>query len=183
MTLSTLSLLLGVLLAAKAMYGLLKPAQLGAAARAFPRSLTTGYILMAVGTLWFLYYLRLESIADFERYKNVMFLGFGLVAVGTCVFVSDFLAVRGLAITLLVLGKFMVDTAHWHDSAWRLVIVTWAYLLIIAGMWFTISPWRCRDLIHWATASEGRIKLLCGVRLAFAILLIALGLTVFRSNA
>ena len=183
MTLSTLSLLLGVLLAAKAIYGLLRPAQLGAAARTFPRSLTAGYVLLAIGTLWFLYYLRLEAIADFERYKNLMFLGFGLVAAGTAVFVSDFLAVRGLAIVFLVLGKFIVDTARWHDSQWRLVLVTWAYLLIIAGMWFTVSPWRCRDLIHWATASEGRIKQLSAVRLAFAILLITLGLTVFRSNA
>jgi hypothetical protein len=183
MTLSNLSLLLGGLVAAVQIYGLLKPAQLGAAARAFPRSLTAGYVLMAIGTLWFLYYLRLESIADFERYKNVMFLGFGLVAAGTAVFVRDFIAVRGLAIVFLVLGKFIVDTARWHDSPWRLVLVTWAYLLIIAGMWFTVSPWRCRDLISWATASEGRIKLLCAVRLAFAILLIVLGLTVFRSNA
>jgi hypothetical protein len=183
MTLSTLSLLLGVLVGAVQVFGLLKPAQLGAAVRAFPRSLTAGYLLMAVGTLWFFYYLRQESIADFERYKNVMFAGFGLVAVGTCLFVNDFLAVRGLAITLLVLGKFMVDTARWHDSAWRLVITTWAYLLIVAGMWFTVSPWRCRDLIAWATASEGRIKLLCGVRLAFALLLIVLGLTAFRSHA
>jgi hypothetical protein len=183
MTLSTLSLLLGVFIAAVQIFGLVRPAQLGAAARAFPRSLTAGYILLAIGTLWFLYYLRLEAIADFEPYKNLMMLGFGVVAAGTAMFVGDFLAVRGLAIVLLVLGKFIVDTARWHDSQWRLVLVTWAYLLIVAGMWFTISPWRCRDLIHWATASEGRIKLLSAMRLAFAILLIALGLTVFQSDA
>ena len=33
------------------------------------------------------------------------------------------------------------------ETDWRLVLVTMAYVLVFAGMWFTISPWRFRDLI------------------------------------
>jgi len=58
--------------------------------------------------------------------------------------------------------------------------VVWAYLLVIAGMWFTISPWRLRDIINWSTANEQRIRLLAGIRFAFGILLIVLGVTVYR---
>jgi len=181
MTLSNLSLILGLGVAAPQVYGLLKPAEFGAAVRRFPRSLFWGYVLMAVGTLWFCYYLRQESIADFEKFKPLMLAAFGAIAVGTCIWVSDFLAVRGLAITLMVMAKLMVDTARWHDSTWRLVIVTWAYVLILAGIWFTISPWRCRDLLNWGTANEARIKRLCALRLAFGILVAVLGVTAFRS--
>ncbi|HEY6167295.1 MAG TPA: hypothetical protein VI454_04595 [Verrucomicrobiae bacterium] len=181
MNLSTLSILLGLGMALPQIPGILKPGEFGAKVRKFPRSLPWGYALMAIGTLGFFCYLKQESIADFEKYKPAMFAAFGLIALGVCVFVNDFLAVRGLAITLLVLAKLMVDTARWHESAWRLLIVTWAYLFVVAGIWFTVSPWRCRDLLNWATASEGRTKLLSAIRLAFGLFVALLGLTVFRS--
>jgi hypothetical protein len=59
------------------------------------------------------------------------------------------------------------------------VIATWAYIWILAGMWFTISPWRLRDLILWATANENRLKIVSAVRLAFGVFVVILGLTVF----
>jgi len=61
------------------------------------------------------------------------------------------------------------------------VIQTWAYVFVVAGIGFTIWPWKMRDLLEWATASEARIRLLSGVRLAFAVFVLGLGLTVFRA--
>jgi hypothetical protein len=179
MKLSTLSILLGMGAAAPQLYALLKPKEFIEGARKFPRSLPWGYALMAAGVLGFFYFLRSESLSDFEKYKPVMFAAFGGVAVAVCIFVSDFLAVRGLAIAMMVLGKLMVDTARWHDSSWRLVIVIWAYVFVCLGIWFTVSPWRCRDLLHWFTASEQRLKNFSLVRLAFAVFVVVLGLTVF----
>ena len=56
--------------------------------------------LVLTGTAWFLYNLSLESISDFASYKNILFAGFAGVGIGTCIFVQDFLAVRGLAVVL-----------------------------------------------------------------------------------
>jgi glucose uptake protein GlcU len=179
MKLSTLSVVLGLVVVLVQLYALTRPREFIEGVRKFPRSLPWGYLLMAVGTLGFFYYLKQESISDFERFKPLMFAAFGLIAVGVCVFVSDFLAVRGLAITILVLAKLMVDTARWHESPWRWVITSWAYVLVIAGIWFTISPWRCRDLVNWATASEKRVRALSCGRLAFGVLVVILGLAVF----
>ena len=179
MKLSTLSVLLGLGFGLPQVFGLLKPAAVRAAVRKFPRSEICGYVLMAVGTLWFLHNLQGESISDFAAYKPMMLAGFCAVGVGTCIFVRDFLAVRGLAIVLLLLAKLMVDTARWADSDWRLVIVVLAYVWVIAGIWFTVSPWRLRDLINWATASDQRVRVVSGIRLAFGLFLVILGLTVF----
>lgn len=179
MKLSLLSILLGVGVAIPFLYGLLKPAAFKASARQFPRSLSWGYLLVAVATVWFLYYLSLESVSDFASFKPYMYLGFAALGGLTCIFLPDFLAVRGLALVMLLLGKSMVDTARWADTSWRLVIVIWAYVLIIAGMWFTISPWRCRDLLLWATANEKRLRLSSGLPLILCLLVIVLGLTVF----
>ena len=179
MKLSTLTVLLGCGLALPQIYGLLKPAQFIVAARKFPRSEPCGYLLMALGTIWFLWNLKGESISDFSSLKPMMYAGFGLAGLLTCIYVSDFLAVRGLAITLLLLAKVMLDTQRWSDSNWKLVIAVWAYALIVAGIWFTISPWRLRDLIHWMTASEQRVRVTSAIRLAFALFVAILGLTVF----
>ncbi len=179
MNLSVLSVLLGTVVAAICLFGLLKPATFASLARQFPRSLTWGYFLVTVATVWFLYYLQLESVSDFAAYKPIMYIGFSALGALTCVFLSDFLAVRGLALVMLLLGKLMVDTARWADTSWHLVITTWAYVLIIAGMWFTVSPWRCRDFLNWITANQTRLRLSSGFPLVLCLLVIVLGLTVF----
>ena len=84
-----------------------------------------------------------------------------------------------MAVVLLLLAKFTLDTARWHDSSWRLVLVVWAYLWVVAGIWFTISPWRMRDLLNWATANEQRVRLGSAIRLGIGLFVAILGLTVF----
>ena len=105
---------------------------------------------------------------------------FGAVGVGTCLFVRDFLAVRGLAVMLLLCAKLITDTARVVETDWRLVLVTLAYAWVFVGMWFTISPWRLRDLIEWGTASETRTRLFSGLRLGFGVFVLALAVTVYR---
>jgi len=183
MKLSLLSILLGLGVALPQVVGLVQPARLSAAARRFPRNLPVGIVLMLLGTAWFVWNVNNEPIADFSAFKPYMIAGFLAVGVLSCVFVQDFLAVRGLAVVLLLLGKFMVDTGrpHLDQSPFVLVIQIWAYVFVLAGIWFTITPWRLRDLIDWATATESRTRLLSGVRLAFAVFVLTLGLTAFRA--
>ena len=183
LSLSTLSVLLGLAVGLPQVYGIARPAAFAAAVRKFPRSVPWGIALMLIGTLWFLWNLSQESIADFAQYKSLLFAGFAGVGIGACIFVQDFLAVRGLAVVLLLLAKLMVDTGRpaLPVTHWVWVIQTWAYVLAVAGMWLTVSPWRLRDLLAWGTANEARVKIGCGVRLGFAVLVVALGLTAFRS--
>ena len=155
--LSTLSVLLGLGVGLPQIYGFARPAALAAAARKFPRSVPWGVALMVVGSVWFLWNLSQESIADFAQYKSLLMAGFAGVGLGACIFVQDFLAVRGLAVVLLLLAKLMVDTGRpaLPVTHWVLVFQTWAYVLVVAGIWLTVSPWRLRDIVAWETASEG----------------------------
>ncbi len=177
--LSTLSICLGFLVAIINLFGVVKPSEFAAAARKFPRSIPLGYALTLAGTAWFMWNVSHESLADFEKLKPILFTLFIGVGLGTCFFVQDFLAVRGVSVLLLLLAKLMVDAGRWERSDWRLVIVVWAYVLVLAGMWFTVSPWRLRDLLYWATANEKRIRVGSALRAAFGIFVAALGLTVF----
>jgi hypothetical protein len=134
---------------------------------------------MLSGLAWFMWNVSRESLSDFESLKPYLFTLFVGIGVGSCFFVQDFLAVRGLAILMLLLGKLMVDTQRWANSEWRLVIAVWAYLLVVGGIWFTVSPWRLRDLFYWATANEKRIRAGSAVRFAFGLFVAFLGFKVF----
>jgi hypothetical protein len=158
----------------------LKPVECGAALRKFPRSEAWGYALMTIGAGWFLYRLNDEAIAEFAAYKSYMLLGFGAVAVAACFFVPDYLAVRGLSITMLMLSAFVLSKTRFVDTPWRLVLVIIAYIWIVSAMWWMISPWRLRNLIQWATATPEKTRKLAFARLAIAVVVIILGATVYR---
>ena len=76
-----------------------------------------------------------------------------------------------------------MDTGRPHlgESQWVLVIQGWAYVFAVLGIWFTVTPWRLRDIINWATDSAARVRALCLIRLGFAACITMLGLTVFRA--
>jgi hypothetical protein len=174
--LSTLSFLLGIGFALPQIYGLLNPGKFATRLKRFPRDRAIGCILMIVATAWFLYNLGQERISDFAPYKPYMYVGFTALGVLTCIFVPDFLAVRGLALLLLLLAKVALDTQRWEETGWKNVITAWAYVWAIAGMWLSVSPWRLRDWIEWNTATEQRVRIGSALRLAFGIFVAALAL-------
>ena len=178
--LSTLSIVLGLALALPQIYGLLNPKEFATKVRKFPRNTSLGWLLMLVATAWFVWNVKQEQDADFAAMKPTMMAAFVAIGIGSCLFVQDFLAVRGTAILFLLLAKVMTDSARWADTHWRWVISSWAYVLVSAGIWFTISPHRMRDLLEWVTKTDNRVRIGCGLRMAFGLFVALLGLTVFN---
>ena len=127
MKLSLLSILLGLGMAVPQVYGIARPQKFAAAVRRFPRNLPLGVALMLLGTAWFVWNVHNESVSDFAAFKPVMMAGFVAVGVLSCIFIQDFLAVRGLAVVVLLLAKLMVDTGRPHlgQTHWVLVIQAW----------------------------------------------------------
>ena len=190
-SLANLSIVLGVFWVAVAGYTLAKPVDVGQALRAFPRANAPGYVLMLAATAWFLWNIKIEDMADYREIKHWFYIGFGAVGIGSCIYLRDFLAVRGLAVFMLLLAKLMLDTQRdymlaapeAHMSEWRLVFAVWAYMIIVMSMWMVISPWRMRDMMEWMLAKPRRLAAKGWFRLGFGILLIVLGLTVFTLPA
>ena len=179
-SLSTLSLILGALTLGGGIWGITAREQALEFVKGFPRNDNVGYFLILSAMVWFLLILKGESMSDFERYRmhfNVFIL---ITGIGSCIYLKDFLAVRGSAVVMILLAKLIVDTARWHESDWRLVLVTMAYLMVVVGMWLTASPWRMRDWIEYLTANEGRFKKVCIARAALGVLLLVLGVTAFK---
>ena len=130
-SLANLSVLLGVFLAAGSGYSLAKPDAVACALRAFPRANTPGYMLMLAATAWFLWNIRIEDMADYREIKHWFYIGFGAVGIGSCIFLRDFLAVRGLAVFMLLLAKLMLDTQRNYMLAVSYTHLTLPTILLV----------------------------------------------------
>ena len=181
--LSKLAVILGLGTGLLQVFGIARPEAAAASIRKFPRSLPWGIALMLLGTGWFVWNMSQESISDFATYKTWLLSFFAAIGILSCFFVQDFLGARGLAVVLLLLAKLMVDTGRpaLSQTSWVLVFQGWAYLMVMAGLWLTVSPWRLRDVLEWSTANHQRLRIVCSIRLAFGLFIALLGFTAFRA--
>lgn len=179
-SLATLSLIFGAIAVLGGVMGFMGGEKARDLIKDFPRNTTAGYVLILAAMVWFMLILKDENMADFENLRTPFYAFILVTGIGSCFYLKDYLAVRGTAVLKLLLAKLVVDTARFHESGWRLVLVVAAYLMVIGGMWFTVSPWRMRDLLMWVTAEEKRFKALCGIRIAFGALLLGLGVFEFK---
>ena len=181
-SLANVSLALGALLLLKGVFALASPKAFTGLLKGFPRNTAIGVVLMLVATGWFLSIAQAESFADFENIKPIILGVFAIVGITTCIFVRDFLPVRALAVLFLLMAKVMVDAGRPHLAESRLVLVNqyFAYVLILAGMWLTVSPYRLRDWQDWILSSATRLKIAAAAWVGFGGFLVWLGLTVFK---
>ena len=109
------------------------------------------------------------------------------MGIGSCFYLRDFLAVRGVAVFMLLVAKLILDTQRVYmfstpsggATEWRLVFAILGYAIVVVAMWMVISPWRMRDIINWGVSVRLRIYVKGVFWLLFGFLLLILGLKVF----
>ncbi|HTI68865.1 MAG TPA: hypothetical protein VMF06_02800 [Candidatus Limnocylindria bacterium] len=180
MNLSQLAILLGAVCAATHAYILLRPEPSMAFLRKFHRNVPLGIFFTLLATAWFEYNLFNSDVTDFAQWKPLMLAGLGLIGVGTCFYVQDYISVRGGAALALLIADVVLDTQRWSPSPWKNVITVWMYVWICLSCWVVVQPWRIRDWILWATTFPKRLKMLSLSGLSFGLLVIVLGLTTYR---
>ncbi len=180
MKLSLLCLVLGLGYALPNVYGFLNAKFYAEALQKFPRSIPAGILLMLGATGWFEWLLWHERLADIAPWKMVLQGVFLFAGVAACFVLKDFLAVRGLAVLMMLTANVMLETQRLHPSALKNVITLWAYVIAVGGMWLVISPWRLRDWIQWNVAKDSRFRKGLALRGAFGVFVAILGLTVLQ---
>ncbi len=178
LSLTTATLLPGILLLLLGLPLLLNHSGFAAGLRAMPRSTTAAFIFFGAGAAWFLAIIWKLSPADFGQYRTWLFAGFAVVAVMAFKSVPDFLAVRGLC-TLVLMGAMpLLDAAYMeYDKPQRLLMVTLVYLALSAAIWLGAQPWRLRDFLAWLFARPGRARGIGGALAGYGLLLAAVAFT------
>lgn len=132
--------------------------------RALPRSRPLGVITMLLGGGWFLWKITQLGQADFGDYKHLLFALFAATLVGSILYVRDFLAVRGIAVLVLLAANLGLKSAFGeYDIPERLALVSFLYAAIVIAIYLGVAPYVARDWINWLYGKTVRMRALGAV--------------------
>ncbi len=177
MTLFQATLITGLFLIAFGAHFLWHGMRSAKSVQAFPRSRMAAYILLGTAAAWFLYKVTQLGPADFGQYKNLLFIVFLVTAVGSFIYVPDFLAVRGLAALILLTAGALLDAAYMELPMARLFLVSFVYLAIVVALYLGANPFRLRDFFEWLYNKTARPRIFGGIFTAYGLLLLGVALT------
>jgi len=178
--LSMVALWIGLLALTGGGISLLAPARIRAGVAAFPRSVWPGRILAAIDLVWAAYELSLMHLGMFDAWKVHLYWLTPVAIVLCIVYLDELLSPRALGGFLLLLAGPVLDIARWHPSPWRLVVTVIAYLWILLGLTFLLSPWWFRRIAVFVTGrGDGAVRITGAIKLLLGLGLIALGLLVY----
>lgn len=153
MSLFLATILPGIFLLGVGVLSLLKRQALAGKAHAATRSMPLGVLLFGGASIWFLYKILHLGEADFGNHRTLLFLVFSIVALGSFVWVRDFLAVRGAAVLYLLTADLLLDAAYMQwETPQRLLLVVGVYVGIVLALWVGAMPFRARDFLEWVFA-------------------------------
>jgi hypothetical protein len=149
-----------------------------AALQSFPRSRAAAYALFGSGAAWFLYITATASeavlVVPVSRLYYVA--AFGVLAVLAFIYVAEFLAVRGLAVLVLIAAVPLLD-AGFGSYGIAVVYKVAVYLALTAALWLGAQPWRMRDAISWLQRVPGRARWVGSLLAAYGLVLVGIAFT------
>jgi hypothetical protein len=179
MTLQMIAILIGLLASAGGLLGLLRPELVHRFAELFPRSQAPAWILTAL-CCWLGAREALDMNMGFlDAYKKYIYVIAPAVFVASVVFMKELLAPRALGGFLLLIAVPILQTARWHESAWRLVIVVIVYVWILCGITLLLSPWYFRKWYRPFLEKEALFRAGILLKIATGVLLLLLGIRVY----
>lgn len=140
--------------------------------RRLPRSMPAAVVCFGGGALWFLFHVSQLGEADFGNIRHWLLVLFGGVAVMGFFVARDFLAVRGVAVLILLAANEVLSAAYMQEPLARLWLVSYVYLGIVAALYFGTVPYRVRDLLDWLFAKPVRQYLFGAVFVGYGLLLL-----------
>src|SRR5437870_7939444 len=166
LSLQTAGIIAGAFLILMSLPGLFKP-DLANVAQRFPRSHIAGVVLLTISLLWTFWLLYTIQMGEFSGFRRPLLIALPIGYVLVLRFVDGFLAVRALGILCLLAAEPLLDAAFLRYETSRLLITVFAYLLIIAGLFWVAIPYVLRDQINWSARSVFRWRCLHAIALIY----------------
>ncbi|MDR2806789.1 MAG: hypothetical protein LBB11_01365 [Puniceicoccales bacterium] len=117
--------------------------------RKFLRSSLANTAIFSLAGIWFLGHVLTLGESDFGQYKYLFFVFFSTMMLIALVKIRDFLCVRGTAILALLTANELLQAIFMDPHQSRLILVIFAYIVIIAGMLFGGWPYKGRDFVDF----------------------------------
>jgi hypothetical protein len=173
---SSVNIATGILLAVVAFMLLIRPESFARSLKAFPRSRMWGILLAAVALLWSAYYIDQMTLGGLSRYKWLLYILTPLSLFFVVQYLDELLASRALGGILMLYPTVMVESAKWHPSSLRYILLVLAYIFVALGIWLILSPFKFRIWTDAIMAENGRQKVAGVVTAVLAAALLYTGI-------
>lgn len=177
--LSIIACALGCFIMAVNLPAVLVPTFFRRTATGFSRNAPAAWILTAIAVVWVAWIILHAALGRFEPLKPLVYVLAPLSFFAMVFFMDELLAPRALGGLLLLMANPVLNSARWLDTPWRLVMVVIAYVWVIAGITFVLSPFRLRQAAEWGTKSDFRCILGGSIRILVGAFVLFLGLKVY----
>ncbi len=174
------------------LFMLFKPDFSKAWLKKLPRNYNAGVIVICLAMSWFWLLLAPEqnsvmpllselsrNLAEFNALKPILRLVVPVFCIGMCLYVREFLFVRGLGMLTLMAAGPLLQGAMFKDEPTRILIPLFAYAILIFGMFCVGMPYLFRDLVNWVTADNKRWNLAVGAGLLYGIAVLVCTITLW----
>jgi multisubunit Na+/H+ antiporter MnhG subunit len=176
LSLHTVGMIAGVFLTLVGLIGLIKP-DFANVVRRFPRSRIAGIVLLTICLAWTFWLLATIQMGEFSSFRRPLLIALPIGYVLVLRFVDEFLAVRALGILCLLAAEPLLGAAFLRYETSRLVVTVFAYLLIVAGLFWVAIPYVLRDQINWIARSVFRWRCLHALILVYGGVILGLTFT------
>ena len=166
LSLHTAGVIAGAFLVVVGVLGLMKP-DFAQVVKRFPRSRVAGVVLLTICLAWTFWLLDTIQMGEFSSFRRPLLIALPIGYVLTLFFVDEFLAVRALGILCLLAAEPLLDAAFLRYETSRLLVTVFAYLLIIAGLFWVAIPYVFRDQINWIARSALRWRCVHAIELIY----------------
>src|SRR2546422_2683512 len=167
----------GIVLILLSVPGLVKPGPVQNWLKRFPRSRVAGVVLLTLTLVWSFWLLATMEMGEFSSFRRPLMIALPIGYVLVLRFVEEFLAVRALGILCLLAAEPLLEAAFFRYETSRLLVTVFAYLLIIAGLFWVTMPYLLRDQINWSARNSGRWRLMHGVALLYGAAILVFAIT------
>jgi multisubunit Na+/H+ antiporter MnhG subunit len=176
LSLHTVGMIAGAFLTLVGLIGLVKP-DFANVVRRFPRSRIAGIVLLTICLAWTFWLLATIQMGEFSGFRRPLLIALPIGYVLVLRFVDEFLAVRALGILCLLAAEPLLGAAFLRYETSRLVVTVFAYLLIVAGLFWVAIPYVLRDQINWIARSVFRWRCLHALILVYGGVILELTFT------
>ena len=176
LSLHTAGVIAGVFLVVLGLLGFIKP-DLASAVKQFPRSWIAGVVLLTICLAWTMWLLATIQMGEFAGFRRPLLIALPIGYVLTLFFVDEFLAVRALGILCLLAAEPLLDAAFLRYETSRLLVTVFAYLLIVAGLFWVAIPYILRDQINWTARSVFRWRCFHAIEVIYGCVILTFTFT------
>ena len=177
LTLQNVGFAAGLLLILLSLPGLITPGPVQNLMKKLPRSRAAGVVFLAVAFVWSFWLLATMEMGEFSSFRRPLLIGLPIGFVLVVRFVDEFLSVRALGILCLLAAEPLLEAAFFRYETTRLFVTVFAYILIVAGLFWVTMPYLLRDQINWSAQTNTRWRAIHTVLAAYGAVVLVLAFT------